>query len=115
MTASSAGGDRKERGSARSLNLLVTREDYAGHVYQLAEAAGKKNIRLRVHLTGAGVLLCKQKDFERLRRRCPVAVCSESAETHGLLGLMRRRNPGLLATCVDLTKSFLSSQHRLIF
>ena len=115
MTESSAGGDRDKQGPLPSLSLLVTREDYAGHLFELAETARDNGIQLMVHLTGAGVLLCTQEGFDRLRQICQVMVCRESAARHDLLDLLQMRYPDLIVACAELARSFLACQRRLVF
>lgn len=115
MTGSSAGGSPGGQRSLPSLSLLVTHEDHAGHLFDLAETACHKGIELMVHLTGAGVLLCKQAGFDHLCRICRVMVCRESADLHDLLDLLQDRHPDLIVACAVLVRSFLACQRRLVF
>ncbi len=60
------------------LGILVQSGNYFKFVENLADAAGKKDKEIRIHLIGAGVALVSYEGFQHLTQIAPVTICSDS-------------------------------------
>ena len=60
------------------LGILVQSDNYFKFVENLADAAGKKDKEVRIHLIGTGVALVSYEGIKHLTQIGPVTICSDS-------------------------------------
>ena len=83
-----------------SLAVLVTTDRYLDHVVNLTAAAFAKGKQVDIFLTGKGVLLSVQPEFEQLVGKASLSICDASFRANGLAH-RQHEVPG--ATFTDFT------------
>lgn len=99
----------------KTLCVWVTDKTNAHQVIQLAQAACLKDIDLRVHLTGEGVLLCRDPVIEALCRLCRcVTVCRQSMQRHDIVDFSNTNDKLSVISCSQAARTLESSDRRIM-
>lgn len=69
---------------SKTLGILIVTEQHGGHLAAIVRAARRKRIRLCVHVSGPGVLLCLKPGFQQVLARVDVTICHHSADRYGI-------------------------------
>ena len=99
----------------KTLCVWVTDTANAQQLVQIARAAHRKKIDLKIHLTGHGVLLCSTPDIVVLCRFCRcVTVCRESAQTHNIRDCIEATKGVAAISCSQAAQTLANCDRRLM-
>ena len=84
------------RAPVKNLGIFITSDRFPEYALPLAQAASRRGLMVRVHLTGPGVRLVQEAGFEQLAALGAVSICRESATRFLGVDYIENLLPGLL-------------------